>query len=115
MIRIRVNEGTRSTKEPSLCRQCRYSQIIEGTKESEDLVNCGYNGRQIQMHVTNCTMFVAKNGLSIQEMENMAWFIELTPGKNYNLPTGETTAVRWIKPDERERTGTQLPPSYGGF
>lgn len=102
-MRIHVKDGTPSGQ--SLCETCRYSQRIGGFAESERVVLCQITNSRVQMKVATCSLFVQRGTLTFQEMDQIAWVIEV--GKSSGV-------IGFLKPEERRKAGDYTPsqPSW---
>jgi hypothetical protein len=113
-MRINIRNGTRPSPSHSLCENCRSAAIIRGTTPSHDRIYCNSihaNANRVDFTVTECTMHVPRSGMYLNEMQQMAWLIDLEPEKDYNMPTGaRERRVKVLSPQERrDRIGGDAP------
>jgi hypothetical protein len=73
-----IKNGTPVGSE-SLCRTCRYSLIMSGYRESEQITICTYVGPNLVLpfKVNTCSGFYDKNRPSWKQMEDLA--IDVAP------------------------------------
>lgn len=78
-------EQTARTDGRSLCRHCKCSHVIEGTRPSEILIRCMTNWNQpLDMTtwiVTKCNEFIDDAQPSIDALEKIAWRVKADPKK----------------------------------
>ena len=104
-MRIKVVEGTKPGNQPSLCRSCRNSTIIEGEGESETVILCGHledtkhQGVVPFSKVTRCSDYDDKASVRLREMEDISWIL-VTDRNRQKI--GFKPASQWSKenPDE---------------
>jgi hypothetical protein len=102
-ISVTVRNGTAVGQE-SLCRTCRHAHIQMGYSESEEVVRCGYfrwNTRMVPFAVRDCSNYLSKLLPTLDEMEEMAFSIDLKKG-NPRAGFGGATAVALKSEEDSE-------------
>lgn len=76
MVTVQVKGGT-PRQSDTLCRTCRFAQIIKGFSASEEDAFCRmfYIERRITFAVFECSMYEDKRLASKKDMEDIAWFL----------------------------------------
>ena len=101
-ISITVRNGTAVGKE-SLCRTCRHAHIQLGYSESEEEIRCGYfrwNTRMVPFAVRDCSDYLSKLQPTLDEMEEMAFSIDLRKGNPRAGFGGATVFVSKCEEDD---------------
>jgi hypothetical protein len=78
-MHIKVQNGTPTDTESTLCATCRCSTIVRGRTLDEELVVCsalGLRGVQITFKVTFCSDYADKRSPSYMEMIQDAWILQ---------------------------------------
>lgn len=78
-MHIKVQNGTPSGGETTLCATCRCSTIVRGRTLDEELVVCsalGLRGVQITFKVTFCSDYADMRQPSYMEMIQDAWILQ---------------------------------------
>jgi len=78
-MHIKVQNGTPSGGESTLCATCRSSTIVRGRALDEELVVCsalGLRGVQITFKVTFCSDYADMRQPSYMEMVQDAWILQ---------------------------------------
>lgn len=87
-LRVNIKEGVRK----GLCNSCRMAHIIIGASGRET-VRCqqSMDSPIIPEPVVECSDYSAKNAMSMHDMEQKAWVIEVKSGKimGFKPPTEE--------------------------
>ena len=99
-ISITVRNGTAVGKE-SLCRTCRHAHIQMGYSENEEEIRCGYfrfNTRRLPFAVSHCSDYLSKHLPTMDEMEDMAFIIDVKKVNPRAGFGGATVSIR--KPEE---------------
>ena len=84
-MRVKIQGGTVSEGEPSLCITCRYATIVRGARLRDEIVECSelaYGRTRITFPVTTCSAYSDKRRPSISAMEEIAWVLRSDPKKN---------------------------------
>jgi hypothetical protein len=83
-MRLKIQGGTASNEDPSLCVTCRSATIIKGARLRDEIVQCGelYRGVPIPFPVVSCSAYSDKRRASIREMEEIAWVLRSDVRKN---------------------------------
>jgi hypothetical protein len=100
---ITVRNGT-AVRQESLCRTCRHAHIQLGYSESEEEVRCGYfrwNTRMVPFAVRDCSDYLSKLLPTLDEMEEMAFSIDLKKG-NPRAGFGGATVIPGRFEDDSE-------------
>ncbi len=58
-----------------LCDTCRWSVILKGTTQTEELVKCQYYG-SVPFSVVECKTYTERGRLTLHEMEYIATVLE---------------------------------------
>jgi hypothetical protein len=98
-ISITVHSGTAVGKK-SLCRTCRHAHIQLGYSESEEEIRCGYfyeKPRLVPFVVNQCSDYLSKLVPTLQEMENMAFVLDVKKGNPSAGFGGATVTI--LKPE----------------
>jgi hypothetical protein len=59
-MRIKIQGGTASNGEPSLCLTCRFATIVKGASLRDEIVECSqlsYGRNRVTFPVTLCTEY----------------------------------------------------------
>jgi hypothetical protein len=84
-MRFKIQGGTASDNEPSLCLSCRYATIVRGPRLRDEMVDCqrlsGDNSR-ITFHVRFCSAYVDRTHPTLHQMEEIAWVLRSDPKRN---------------------------------
>jgi hypothetical protein len=106
LVTVRVKGGTPRMTD-TLCRTCRFAQIIKGFSASEEEVFCRwfYQGRRISISVFECTMYEDKRIASKVEMEEIAWF--LTTRKS-GRSVGFVSAAKFCELEELDEANSNV-------
>ena len=78
-MHIKVQNGTPSGGESTLCATCRCSTIVRGRTLDEEIVVCsalGLRGVQITFKVTFCSDYADMRQPSCMEMIQDAWILQ---------------------------------------
>ncbi len=83
-MRVKVQGGTASNGEPSLCLTCRYATVIRGARLGDEIVQCGelYGRSRITFPVLSCSAYSDKRRASIREVEDIAWILRSDARRN---------------------------------
>lgn len=83
-MRVKVQGGTQTDGERSLCVTCRYATIVRGARLGDEIVQCDqlYRRSRITFPVVSCSAYSDKRGASVREMEEIAWILRSDPKKN---------------------------------
>ncbi len=78
---VKVQGGTASGSDPSLCLHCRFATIIQGTSQRHQIVECSRlaDHNRITFRVTSCTAFSDRRQPSLHDMQDMAWVLRSDP------------------------------------
>jgi hypothetical protein len=62
---------------PSLCDSCIYGMVVNGYRESQEVVVCNVNtpAMRVTFPVAKCTGYVDRTRESLYEMRQIAWTI----------------------------------------
>ena len=80
-MRFKIQGGTTSDQNTTLCLTCRSATIISGPRQSDQSISCGkldHNDR-ITFVVTACTGYSDKSLPSLYYMEDIAWILRSDP------------------------------------
>jgi hypothetical protein len=110
-VRIKVQGGTASSSEPSLCLTCRHATVVRGDRESEIHIGCneisfGRRGADTVpfSKVTQCGIYSNKAEVSLGEMKDTAWIlvtdrarttIGFKPAREWNKENKHEEIVPW--------------------
>lgn len=75
---IKVYGGTRCDPAESLCESCRFSRIIRGRSEDQEIVICDAGGNEstrIAFKVTSCSNYLDSRIPSVGELFEKAWVL----------------------------------------
>lgn len=80
-MRFKIQGGTTSDQNTSLCLSCRSATIIDGARQSDQIIACGRLDRndRITFVVTSCTGYSDKSMPSLYHMEDIAWILRSDP------------------------------------
>jgi len=84
-VRIKVRGGTLDHGRPSLCGSCRWSTVIRGPKQENEIVECdqlSWWQRRVPFPVTSCSRYLDRNHPSVSEMESIAWILRTDARRN---------------------------------
>jgi hypothetical protein len=87
-MRIKVQNGTVSNSESSLCNTCRHSTIIRGRSLDEEIVQCqavAMRVTQVTFKVTFCSAYSDERLPTYVQMLEDAWILQ--PGSK-KRPSG---------------------------
>ena len=76
---IKVYGGTRSEPADNLCETCRFSRIIRGRTQDEEIVICeagAGEGVRVGFKVTSCSNYVDSRLPSMGELFEKAWVLK---------------------------------------
>lgn len=98
-MRVKVQGGTASSGEPSLCVTCRYATVIKGARLRDELIHCSevYGSPHIPFPVLSCSAYSDRRRPSVREMEEIAWILRSDARKN----TIGFVPARSLKPRDR--------------
>lgn len=80
-MRFKIQGGTTSDQNSSLCMSCRSATIINGPRQSDQVVVCGRLEKddRISFIVTSCTGYSDQSLPSLYHMEDIAWILRSDP------------------------------------
>ena len=84
-MRVKIQGGTVTEGETSLCVTCRYATIVRGARLREEIVECSelaYGRGRITFAVRSCSAYSDKRRASIRAMEDIAWILRSDARKN---------------------------------
>jgi hypothetical protein len=104
---IKYDETPNSSK-PSLCDNCRFSLIVNGSN-GEKIVSCSrlpYENSTIRMKVVQCNKYMEVNRQTLEEMEKVAWLLgtKKIVGLAGGIPSD--VEITWSKPEDRKENRT---------
>jgi hypothetical protein len=77
-MRLKIQGGTATQTEPSLCLTCRHATVVRGRALRDEIIECDYlsgRNRRIAFSVTFCNAYVDRTHPTIREMEDIAWVL----------------------------------------
>ena len=76
-MRFKIQGGTTSDQNTSLCLSCRSATIIGGSRLSDQIISCSRldDGNRVTFVVTSCTGYSDKSLPSLYHMEDIAWIL----------------------------------------
>jgi hypothetical protein len=109
-IAQRIQDGT-VFGGADLCASCRYSLRRTSSLTGRIETRCGaiVNNPLVTTKIANCTAYLQKGSLSLQEMSDIAWVIETKGGKHIGFLTPEELRRR------QQFSESQPPSSRVGF
>lgn len=105
-MRVKIQGGTATSGEPSLCVTCRYATIIKGARLRDEIVECSelaFGRGRINFVVTTCSAYSDKRRPSIRAMEEIAWVLQSDPRKNqigFVRASALKSKDRYVLPEE---------------
>ena len=85
-MRIKVQGGTVDHGRRSLCESCRWSTVIRGSREHDQIVECGqlssFGDQRVPFPVMSCSGYADRNHPSLRHMEEIAWVLRSDPRRN---------------------------------
>lgn len=84
---LKVKDGTRSGV--GLCTTCRYSHIIKGASESQQVTLCSQMSGtgQVPFAVVECNDYQNKAQTSLSDMRETAWVLSTDKTKRFGFQT----------------------------
>jgi len=61
----------------SLCDACRWVQYLQFSSQNEPMRHCSFLSRRMPDTVVECSLRVAPGELTLNEMHNAAWLIDM--------------------------------------
>lgn len=101
-IAQRVQDGT-VFGGADLCASCRFALRRKGSLSGFEETRCGAgNGPAtlVKVKLAQCTAYLEKGRMSLGEMSDAAWIIEMRPNKQ----------IGFLSPEEMERRRRGMPP-----
>ena len=94
-VKIKVHGGTASDGDPSLCLNCRYASIVQGTSAKDHIIRCSKIESRVTFRVTSCTEYLHRQHPSLWHMEDIAWVLRTdAQRKQIGFVRGKDLAVR---------------------
>lgn len=90
---MKIRNGTRSDA-TDLCRTCRNSVIIQGSRDSDERRYCDAlsgDSTQLFTNVADCSSYYNKSLPSLHQYEKIAWVLETSKGRQ----VGFVPAKEW--------------------
>lgn len=84
-MRVKIQGGTVFEGNIPLCHTCRYSTIVKGPAQRDEIVECSqlaYGRGRITFPVTYCTDYADRRQPSLREMEEIAWVLRTDARRN---------------------------------
>jgi len=83
-MRLKIQGGTATNGEATLCLTCRFATIIKGRSLSDEIVECGKlsDRSRVTFPVTSCSAYADRRRAALHEMEEIAWILRSDPKKN---------------------------------
>lgn len=84
-MRVKIQGGTATEGELSLCVTCRFATIVKGSRLRDEIVECSelaYGRGRVTFPVTSCSAYSDSRRPSLRAMEEMAWVLRSDPKKN---------------------------------
>lgn len=78
---IKVQGGTRSGAQPSLCLTCRLACVIRGDAESSEYIHCYQIQSRIGGRISSCSAYDDKTKPTLPDMYAQAWYLRTDPSK----------------------------------
>jgi hypothetical protein len=80
-VRFKIQGGTTSDQNTTLCLSCRSATIIDGPRQSDQIIACRLLGDddRVNFVVTSCTSYSDKTLPSLYHMEDIAWILRSDP------------------------------------
>ncbi len=80
-MHFKIQGGTTSDQNTSLCLSCRSATIIGGPRASDQIIACSRlaDDDRINFVVTSCTSYSDKSLPSLYHMEDIAWILRSDP------------------------------------
>ncbi len=80
-MRFKIQGGTTSDQNTTLCLSCRSATVIDGPRQSDQIITCSRLGDddRIRFTVTSCTGYSDKTLPSLYHMEDIAWILRSDP------------------------------------
>lgn len=97
---MKIRNGTRSDS-TDLCRTCRNSVIIQGSRDSDERRYCdALSGDKAEIHanVADCNNYYNKSLPSLSQYEKIAWVLETSKGRQ----VGFVPAKEWREKNKYE-------------
>ena len=104
-MRVKVQGGTKTDGEGSLCVTCRYATIVRGARLRDEIIECDqlYGRRRVTFPVVSCSAYSDKRRPSVREMEEIAWILRSDP-KRKEIGFVRASALkpreRYVLPEE---------------
>lgn len=75
-VRVKIREGTRSESGAPLCVTCRFSHVLKGAAESQEVYFCGVqDGAKVPFRVVECNRWEDKTTPTLYMLEDLAWVL----------------------------------------
>jgi len=75
-MRFKVQGGTASDQNTSLCLSCRSATVVHGRRLSEQIIACGrLDNQRVRFAVSSCSNYSDKATASLWHLEDIAWVL----------------------------------------